>query len=142
MLAVQALYLQAQNEIELAPEILIAQMLGMIEDEKAQKLGEIDLPAPPDKKLFRTIISGYYMQEDEIDQRIDEALEKNWRNERMSQLLRSILRAAAFEFIYTPALRTGIIINEYVDITASFFDDPELGLTNGLLQELANKLRG
>ncbi len=141
MLAVQGLYLQAQNERKLKPDVLITQMLTMIADEKAQELDEMDLPASPDKKLFRTIISGYSMQASEIDVKLNDILDERWKSERLSKLLRSILRAAAFELIYTPALKTGIIMNEYVDITASFFDDPELGLTNGLLQELANSLR-
>jgi len=141
MLAVQGLYLQAQNEKKLTSDALIVQMLTMIADEKEQQLDEMDLPAPPDKKLFRTIVSGYFMQADEIEMKLQEVLGDRWSSERLSKLLRSILRSAAFELVYTPSLKTGIIMNEYVDITASFFDDPELGLTNGLLQELANSLR-
>ena len=141
MLAVQALYLQEQSDKKYTSDALILQMLNMIKDEKEQKLDEMDLPAPPDKKLFRTIISGYIMQADEIEVKLNDVLGERWQSERLSKLLRSILRSAAFELVYTPSLKTGIIMNEYVDITASFFDDPELGLTNGLLQELANSVR-
>ena len=81
------------------------------------------------------------MQADEIEVKLNDVLGERWQSERLSKLLRSILRSAAFELVYTPSLKTGIIMNEYVDITASFFDDPELGLTNGLLQELANSVR-
>ena len=44
-------------------------------------------------------------------------------------------------FCYHPKLKPAIIINEYVGIAAEFFDAPETGFINGVLQEISTSLR-
>ena len=146
LLAVQAIYQYQFLEKKPSSDELIDDMLTMfdseqeIEDKSEQ---EFLLPASPNKKLFRTIINGYFSSIDEINAKILEILgEARFGGNRLSDLLKAILRAAAFEIIYTPELKKNIILDEYTTVTASFFDDPELTLMNGLLQEIADEVRG
>ena len=148
LLAVQTIYQRVYLETPPDDEVLISRMLSMVEDEKDTDNGEspdpeFALPASPNPKLYRMIVAGYLGQQETIEQRILETLgEARWSGNRLSRLLKAILRSAAFELIYNQDLSKSIVMNEYVTITASFFDDPELSLMNGLLQEIADSFRG
>jgi N utilization substance protein B len=43
---------------------------------------------------------------------------------------------------HRPDVPVAVIINEYVEITKAFYDGDERGFINGILQEVAGKLRG
>jgi len=141
MLAVQALYL-ASFEHELPDaDTLTGRMLSMLEDEKQAEMDEFVLPAKPHNPTFLGIVSGCLSQMIRVDDALVEALGMRWESDRMTPLQRAILRAAVYELMFHPAIKTNILLNEYVTIAAGFYDNPELGLINGLLQEVVGRIR-
>jgi N utilization substance protein B len=56
--------------------------------------------------------------------------------------LRAILRAGAFELLARPEAPTEVVIDEYVEIAKSFFEGPEPGVVNAVLDGIAQDERG
>ena len=69
-------------------------------------------------------------------------LAANWRLERLDATVRAILRSGVFELSHRPDVPTEVAINEYVELTKSFFDGPEAGFVNGALDAVARDVRG
>jgi len=59
----------------------------------------------------------------------------------MHTLLRSILRAGVFELQNRKDVPARVIINEYLDVAKSFYEEDEPKLVNGVLDHLARKIR-
>jgi N utilization substance protein B len=56
--------------------------------------------------------------------------------------LRAILRAGGWELMNRPDVPVEVAIDEYVEITKSFFEGPEPGFVNGALDGIARDARG
>ena len=141
MLAVQALYLASFEDELPDADTLTGRMLSMLADEKTAEMDEFVLPEKPHKPTFLGIVSGSLAQWLRVDDALVEALGSKWESDRMTPLQRAILRAAVYELIFHPQTKTNILLNEYVTIAAGFYDNPELGLINGLLQEVVSATR-
>lgn len=95
----------------------------------------------PHKNLFTEIVNGVGTHAGVIDEGIAEALSNEWTFERIEFILRAILRAGVYELqsrIDTPAR---VIITEYVDVAHAFYDGPEPGMVNGMLDRISRSLR-
>ena len=143
LMAVQALYSQdAVEDVEETKELLhIDDEVIAFFKETASINPETDEPdsIKADKKFFKAIFEGAVENLDEIDSIIKEFLDSGWTIERIGSVLRSILRAAIYEMLYLDKAHANIIINEYVGITRSFFNDSETGFVNALLDSIAKK---
>lgn len=128
--AVQCLY-QVDFENKAADQLIVERM-GLEED---------DSHFVPDAKLLRGIVTGALQEKAVLEEKLSALLGERWRNYLMKPLMRAILLAAGYEIIYHPQLKPAIIINEYVGVAAEFFDDVEIGFVNGVLQEIATRLR-
>ena len=72
---------------------------------------------------------------------IDQQLATGWRLVRVDAILRAILRAAGFELLELADVPARVVISEYVDVAHAFFDGDEPKVINGVLDQLARKLR-
>ena len=137
---IQALY---QNNYAEQPigEIIaggLAQNFAFLRDEA---VSTPDLAVEPDAELFGQIVSGVANQTDTLDEMLVGALDTKFSGNRMEILLRMILRAGVFELYNHTSIPSGVIINDYIDVTRAFFDGKESGLVNAVLDKLAGKLR-
>ncbi len=137
-LAVQCLYQRSYMSPEPSPQQLIQQALGMQEDEDDEA---IELEIAPDEKLLRGIVSGSADQSAVLEEKLGVALGQRWQGQRLTPLMKAILRAACYELVYHPELTTAIILDEYVSIAADFYEEQETRLLNGLLQEVVKGVR-
>jgi len=97
--------------------------------------------APADEAYFAQIVRGVVERQASVDRAIVRRLAKGWRLERIDATLRAILRAGAFELIGCPDAPTEVVIDEYVDVAKSFFDEPEAAFVNGALDGIARDER-
>jgi N utilization substance protein B len=95
-----------------------------------------------DPAFFRDIVSGVVRDQRDLDPLIHETLLSSWPLARIDVTLRSILRAASHELKSRPDVPAKVVISEYVEIARAFFEGEEPGITNGVLDSLARKLRG
>ncbi len=138
--AVQALY---QNHYEQQP------LAQIVQDSAAHEFAglrdDVDggeaIPGSPDAELFGDIVRGVAANLAALDEMIAGALDARLSPSRLELLLRSILRAGVYELLHHVKIPAGVIINDYVDVTRSFFNGKESGLVNGVLDKLAGKLR-
>lgn len=134
--AVQALY---QHEMEgIAIPALLHEFhhhrLGAVIDDA--EFADADVP------FFDDLVGGVAARKEEIDRRIAEKLAKGWSLARLDKPMRQILRAGAYELMARPDVPAKAVISEYLDVADAFYDKPEKGFVNGLLDALAKDVRG
>lgn len=95
----------------------------------------------PDHTLFASITRGvseqYLMLTDIVNNSIDDSFDKN----RLERLFFAILICAAFELKDKMDVPAKVVINEYVDIAKSFYNDKEPAIINAIIDKIAKVLR-
>lgn len=132
---VQALY-----QMDLAA----TDLAEVIDDFKTYRLApgaEDEAVAGADADHFARVLNGVVERQREIDPMIDQQLAAGWRLVRIDAILRAILRAAAFELMVLADVPARVVISEYIDVAHAFFDGDEPKVINGVLDQLARKLR-
>lgn len=134
--AVQALY-----QMELSG----ATPAAMIEDFDAGRLPMEDhdgARAEGDADLFRALVEGAVAQQEAVDRAIARRLSEKWRLERIDSVARAILRAGVTELWARRDIPTAVVIDEYIEIAKSFFEDgAEVGFINAALDACAKDVR-
>ena len=113
---------------------------AIVTDEDDETETEVTLAAP-DPLLLAAILRGSLAQATQLDEVVSQALTGDWSMERLEQVLRAILRAAAFELTSMPDTPVRVVISEYVDIAGAFYAGPEPGMVNAVLDRIARVVR-
>lgn len=143
LLAVQTLYahtLGTEDWDKLLSRALLGELGGQALTENGKTEQYVILP-PADAGLLTRIVQSYRDHTEEIDTAIREGLSENIAFDRLETTFLCILRAALAEFYAAPETDTPIIINEYVDLTRSFYEGPEVKIANALLDRFARIFR-
>ena len=101
----------------------------------------VERVAGADTQFFADILRGVVRRQRDIDPIIDTQLAEGWRLVRVDSILRAILRAGVFELIERPDVPARVVINEYINVAHAFFDDEEPRVVNGVLDQIARKVR-
>ncbi len=133
--AVQALY-----QMEMAGTG-INEILAQFESHWLGREVEGEQYLPAEAAFFREIVSGVIDMQRELDPRIDAALEATWPLKRIEAILRSVLRAGAWELAKRSDIPSRVIVSEYVDVAHAFVDASETGMVNAVLDRLARAAR-
>lgn len=134
--AVQALY---QQEMEGTP---LARLLREFHEHRLGATIEDVEMAEAERDFFDDIVAGVDARRSEIDALIAERLAKGWTLDRLDRPQRQILRAGVYELLARPDVPVGSVISEYVDVADAFYEAPEKGFVNGLLDAVAKAVRG
>lgn len=102
--------------------------------------GEQYLPA--EAAFFRDIVGGVVADQRRLDPLIDQALAASWPLKRVEAILRSVLRAGAYELDKRRDIPARVVVSEYVDVAHAFVERDETGMVNAVLDQLARQLRG
>jgi transcription antitermination protein NusB len=132
---VQALY-----QMDLAATDLNAVIEEFSQHRLRDEAGE-DTSAAADPEHFAGVLKGVVARQRDIDPMVDQQLATGWRLVRIDSIVRAVLRAAAFELMEMPAIPARVIISEYIDVAHAFFEGDEPKVVNGVLDQLARKLR-
>lgn len=92
--------------------------------------------------FFDDIVSGVAARHEEIDTRLAAKLAQGWTLARLDKTMLQVLRAGAYELIARPDVPKPSVISEYVDVAKAFFDDREAKFVNGVLDAIAQDVRG
>jgi N utilization substance protein B len=90
--------------------------------------------------FFAHLTEGAWAMHTRSDEMVSGALKQGWTLDRLESVTRAIFRAALYELLETTTDKN-IIINEYLNLTRSFFDDGEVSFVNGVLSTIAGKVR-
>ncbi|MDR3285648.1 MAG: transcription antitermination factor NusB [Holosporales bacterium] len=125
--AVQLLYQIEQSEIETTDAF--AEFEKSIDLEKNnEKKNKIKV----DFDFLRKILNGAKQRKNEIDKCIQKYLAKKWSIEKLPLILKAILQLSLYEIFFEKIPRP-VVINEYIEITREFFQEPEVAFVNGFL---------
>jgi N utilization substance protein B len=117
---------------------------GKVADAEAQEIFEAvaaNFEMPEAAKAFaKELVCGVASSIGEIDAAVAAAA-RNWRVERMAVVDRNVLRLATYELRRAEA-PTAVVIDEAVRMAKRFGDDPSPGFVNGVLDAIAQELRG
>jgi transcription antitermination protein NusB len=86
-------------------------------------------------------LKGVVRRQREVDPLIDRQLAEGWRLYRVDSIVRAILRAASYELLELNDVPPRVVISEYIDVAHAFFAGDEPRVVNGVLDQLARKLR-
>jgi transcription antitermination protein NusB len=127
LFAVQALYQMdiGQTPLETVIREFAAHRLDISQD-------EVELPEA-DRDYFERIVRGVVKHQEKLDIKVNEFLSDNWRLGRIDSTLRAILRCGAYELVYNQDVPKKVIVSQYADLAHSFFDGPEGGMANAML---------
>jgi transcription antitermination protein NusB len=90
---------------------------------------------------FGRVLHGVVKRQRELDPLVDQQLAAGWRLVRVDAILRAILRAGSFELLELADVPPRVVISEYVDVAHAFFEGDEPRVVNGVLDQIARKLR-
>lgn len=132
LLAVQAVYQSLQNKV--APNELYEEYMSFRRGMNVD--GEQMVDADPD--LFRSMLSGTTDRWGDLMQIIKPRVEQLGD---IDSLLSAILICGTYELLAHNDIDKPIIISDYLDISAGFFDSNEPKLVNGVLDAISKELR-
>lgn len=137
LMAVQALY-QMQLSDQSADDVLAQQLAGPVRLDEADADANI---AAPDRDHLVSVVREVVKKGSDLDAMISSGLSAGWELDRVEPLLRAILQAGVAELWMGKAdVPPKAVISEYTDIARSFYDGPEVGLVNAVLDRLAKTL--
>lgn len=123
---VQLLFVQQTGERALTPDELL-----MFFDEDWAK---------PDMRFLQERLQSVSNNRIALDEVIDSGLKSNWSRDRIDPVLYAILLASTDELLYgSTTTPHEIIVKEYADLTADFFDSSETSFVNAYLNSLKLK---
>ena len=93
-----------------------------------------------DLGFFESLIDHLDNSFQDIEKLISDSLENN-HIERIELVLAAIFRLATCELLNFNEIPARVIINEYVNLAYAFFDDQQPILANGVIDNLAKKIR-
>ncbi len=140
--AVQSLY-----EIEISGASLDSVLLDFLEHRwEAASTGELAETgraelAKANRGKFAELIRGVTENKTRLDDMLAQALAPDNEGARLDLILKTILRAGAWELAYRPRVPLAVIIDEYVELSHAFHGGNEPKLVNGVLDRLGRILR-
>lgn len=147
--AVQALYEIEMTEAPtdavlvefLARRWSAAVQQGAVSEEGAETPPVERRIAEPDDVWLQDVVRGASGRKDELDRLITDALSGSRTVERLETLIRSVLRAGAYELLVRLDVPPRVIITEYVEVAHAFFAGSEPAFINGVLDGVARRAR-
>ena len=134
--AVQALY---QRAMEATP---VAQLIHEFHQHRlGATIGDVQYNEA-EVEFFDDLVKGAVAREAELDAAIAARLSTGWSLERLDRPMHALLRAATYELLARADVPVKTVINEYVDVADAFYNKREKGFVNGLLDAVAQDVRG
>jgi len=94
-----------------------------------------------DKSWFFTLVTKVFFIKNEIDIELSKNFETGWSLKRMDSTLLNILRCAYIELNQFSNIPVNVVISEYTNVAASFFNDSEVNFVNGFLDKFSSAYR-
>ena len=102
---------------------------------------EIDYPKSQYKKFIKDIVTGTLERSDLIEDIINSHLSEDIKLAKTDKLLKIILFAAIFEFMFKHNTPKKVIISEYLIASEYFLEKIQTGYLNAILDKISKKLR-
>ena len=101
----------------------------------------IEYPKSQYKKFIKDVVTGTLERSDLIEEQIKSLLVNDINLEKTDKLLKIILFAAIFEFMFKHNTPKKVIINEYLLASEHFLEKIQIGYLNAILDKISKELR-
>lgn len=95
---------------------------------------------PAESELLSDIVTGVTSRWTDVDVIVSKALADGKKGD-VETLLESILRAGTYELMAHGKIDTGVIINDYLNVTTAFYEGNEPKIVNAILDKVAKSVR-
>ena len=102
---------------------------------------QIDYPKNQYKKFIKDVVEGTLERSELIESTINEHLNSDIDLKKTDKLLKIILFAAVFEFLFKHNNPKKVIISEYVLASEYFLEKVQIGYLNAILDKISKELR-
>ncbi len=144
LMAIQAVYakeLSDESWEKITSRFILGETGGQVIKEGIAGREEYVTLESADAGLFTNLVNAVKEHNEILTDVIKNNISDKIDFERLEILIKCILKTGMAEFYVNTQLDAPIIINEYTDITRSFFDGPEPRLVNALLDKYAKVMR-
>ena len=118
----------------------INNILERLTDDYLIEISRLNKAEKADKSHLSRILKGVTKNQKAIDSDIKDNL-IGWSLSRIDSVSRSILRSALYELKECNDIPVKVIINEYIEISKSFFEGEEPNFINGILDKISKIYR-
>ena len=118
----------------------INNILERLTDEYLIEISRLNKTEKADKNHLIKILKGVTKSQKDIDLNINDNL-IGWSLSRIDSVSRAILRSALYELRECNDIPVKVIINEYIEISKSFFEGEEPNFINGILDKISKIYR-
>ena len=118
----------------------INSILERLTDEYLIEISRLNKTEKADKNHLIKILKGVTKNQKDIDLNINDNL-IGWSLSRIDSVSRAILRSALYELRECNEIPVKVIINEYIEISKSFFQGEESNFINGILDKISKIYR-
>ncbi len=118
----------------------INSILERLTDEYLIEISRLNKTEKADKNHLIKILKGVTKSQKDIDLNINDNL-IGWSLSRIDSVSRAILRSALYELRECNDIPVKVIINEYIEISKSFFEGDEPNFINGILDKVSKIYR-
>lgn len=118
----------------------INNILERLTNEYLIEISRLNKTEKADKNHLIKILKGVTKNQKDIDLNINDNL-IGWSLSRIDSVSRAILRSALYELRECNDIPVKVIINEYIEISKSFFEGDEPNFINGILDKISKIYR-
>ena len=124
------------SEIRHNPRVIVVQKLY---GHHLNKDSELIFPKHKYKKFIKDVVNGTIERKEYIQNLMDKELKDDINENKTELMIKLMIMAALFEFIYMHKIPIKVIISEYLKVADFFVQDSQKGFLNAILDK-ASKL--
>ena len=119
------------------PRVIVIQKLY---GHHLNKESELNFPKHRYKKFIKDIVKGTIERKDLIQDTIDKELKNDINENKTDLMIKLMIMAAIYEFLYMHKTPTKVVISEYLKVSDFFSEKSQISFLNAILDKLS-KLR-
>ena len=127
-----------ENEAQQNPRVIIIQKLYTY---YLNKESEISFPKHKFKKFIKDVVKGTIERKDLIQGVIDKELKNDVDEKKTELMIKLMIMAAIYEFMYMHKVPVKVVISEYLKVSDFFLNDGKKKFLNAILDKLSKKSR-
>ena len=121
-----------KNENFLNPRVIITQKLYSYH---LNKDSDIIFPKHRYKKFIKDVVNGTIERDELIENLINNELKENINKNKTELIIKLMIKAAIFEFMFMHKIPIKVVITEYLKVSDSFVDDSQKSFLNAILDK-------
>ena len=124
----------SQKEALLNPRVIVIQKLY---SHHLNKETEITFPKHRYKKFIKDVVNGTIERKELIQDLIDKKLKKDINENKTELIIKLMIMAAIYEFMFMHKTPVKVVISEYLKVSDFFVEIPQKNFLNAILDKIS-----